>query len=473
MRYFRKAPNKPKKNVKEKDKKEINMFNLEKKKLKKRLLDFYDIIINLDSLNNINTGWKILMNEKGKNFIKKNNPLANLVIGFLGNINSGKTFLSQKITDEYLEKEVNTIGLNIKITKENYVLIDPAGSASPLYGEFQNFPDKLRDKFYTEEFIKTFIIKYSNISFLVVGFLTFSEQKLIKRIYLDYKTSNKNKDKNLIIIHNLQTFQTKEQVQNYIDNILLQSSTFKIIKYVYTSGDKQFVYFYDKDDLSIKHIIFANDNSEAGIFYNANTIDFIKHINKIFNHKYSFNFKEILKEHFENLGEKMFDINPGTKLHLTEEKNIKIDINENKIDKNLIKEQLNLKYEGNKINLKNIFIEDFGVYSFINDEFHPDYECYHNGKELVIKIDCCGKGTEFTVQKLENEQYEYNFVINGEKKINDKEENSIKYIKKRQNGSCCFYITFKNDKLYPDNLQKKEKKNGMQYFIYPLLEIKK
>ena len=168
----------------------------------------------------------------------------------------------------------------------------------------------------------------------------------------------------------------------------------------------------------------------------------------------------------------MFDISPGTKLHLTEEKNIIIDKNENKIDKNLIKERLNLKYEGNKINLKNIFIEDFGVYSFINDEFHPDYECYHDGKELVIKIDCCGKGTEFKVQKFKNKQYEYNFVINGEKKINDKEENSIKYIKKRQNGSCCFYITFKNDKLYPDNLQKNEKINGIQYFIYPLLEIK-
>ena len=38
----------------------------EKQKLEKNPLDFYDIIVNINSMQNIKKGWEIKMNENGK-----------------------------------------------------------------------------------------------------------------------------------------------------------------------------------------------------------------------------------------------------------------------------------------------------------------------------------------------------------------------------------------------------------------------
>ena len=440
---------------------------------KKYILEFYDIIFNLDSLRNvISIGWNFISNENGKDFINSHYSNIKLVIGLLGNINVGKSFLLKKLTDEYLEKEVNTIGLSIKITKDNYIFIDTTGSASPIYGENGNYNDILRDKLYTEEFIQTYIIKYSDIPILIVGFLTFSEQKLIKRIYSNYKKLNKSKDKNLLIIHNLQTFETKEKVENYIQEILLNSATFKIEESTYDSFGKKWKYYYDKDDRSIKHLFLAKDNTEAGNFYNSNTFDFITFINKNFQHDYKLNFIETVKEHFENIGKEMFEINPGNKFQLLEVQNVIIDKRENIFYNNLIKNKIVLKYEGDKnIYLKDLFTIQYGGYSFIKEEYRPSYECYHDGKELVIKIDCCGEELKFKAQKIKINNYEYNIQIEGEKQNIENKKNNIKYIKKRKNDSCFFFITFKNQKLYIENLQKEEIINGIQYFIFSLRAI--
>lgn len=441
------------------------------KNLKKYILEFYDIIFNLNSLRNvINTGWNIIANENGKNIINSDYSKVELVIGLLGNSNAGKTFLLKNITDEYLEKEVNTIGLSIKITKDNYIFVDTAGSASAIYGKKGDFTEIMRDKLYTEEFIQTYIIKYSDILILVVGFLTFSEQKLIKRVYSNYKKLNKCKNKNLLIIHNLQTFETNEKVKNYIDKILVNSATFKIEKSTFNSLGKFFKYYYDKDDRSIKHLILAKDNTEAGNFYNPNTINFIINLNKIYQHDYKLNFIQTIKDHFENIGQEMFEINQKIKIKLIEEQNVIIDKKENTFFNNLIKHKIILKFVGDKnIYLKDLFTIQYGEYSFIKEEYQPKYECYYDRKELVIKIDCCGEGMKYKAKKMKNNTYEYNIQIEGEKQ--NIENKDIKYIKKKENGPCCFFITFKNEKLYIENLINNKIINGIQYFIFSLKEI--
>jgi predicted GTPase len=154
----------------------------EKMNLNKEPLEFYDIIIRIDSLINVKTkGWEVIMSEKGKKFVTQEQKDKILVVGVLGNRNKGKSFILQSLSGEDLQTgtSVNTIGLSLKLTQENYILLDSAGSESPLLGGEGDIKDISRDKLFTENFIQTYIMNYSNVLLLVVGHLTFSEQKLI------------------------------------------------------------------------------------------------------------------------------------------------------------------------------------------------------------------------------------------------------------------------------------------------------
>ena len=242
----------------------------EKGKMDKSPLDFYDIIVGIDSIKNIKQkGWPVLLGQKGKETIEvneNNEKIKNLVIGVLGNRNKGKSFLLQSLSSEDLQTgtSISTLGLSIKITNENYVLLDSAGSESPLLGNYEDMIEISRDKLFTEAFLQTYIMKYSNILLLVVGILTFYEQKLIKRITTELKKLNKDKkNKYLIIIHNLQTFETQEQVKSYINETLLNSATFKLEKGESNFKGEKNEYFFDKEDESIRHFIFAKENTEA------------------------------------------------------------------------------------------------------------------------------------------------------------------------------------------------------------------
>ena len=182
-------------------------------------------------------------------------------------------------------------------------MLDSAGSESPLLGSHKDMNDISRDKLYTEYFIQTYIIKYSNILLLVVGVMTLHEQKLIKKIKVELEPLNKyeNRKKYLFIIHNLQSFETREQIENYINEILLNSATFKLQKsFIIDSKGKRNEFYYDIDDESIKHFIFAKENSEAGNYYNSQTIDIIKMYAQICPHRYKYDYKQSIEEHFYN-----------------------------------------------------------------------------------------------------------------------------------------------------------------------------
>ena len=87
----------------------------------------------------------------------------------------------------------------------------------------------------TELFLQEFIIKNSDILLLVVGLLTYSEQLLINKI--KYESKNKKRD-SIIIVHNLQNFRKKEQITDYIKNILLKCATFNLHKNILVDINK-------------------------------------------------------------------------------------------------------------------------------------------------------------------------------------------------------------------------------------------
>ena len=94
--------------------------------------------------------------------------------------------------------------------------------------EKELFKEKSREKIITELFLQNYIIQNSDILIIVVGILTYSEQKLLNRIKTDIQRANI--DKPLFIIHNLMTYTLKKQVENYIEQFLLKSATFHLVE---------------------------------------------------------------------------------------------------------------------------------------------------------------------------------------------------------------------------------------------------
>ena len=213
----------------------------------------YNMVIRVDSMNLLMyEGWKIL---KAKNELSFDKEKQVAVVSILGNKNSGKSFILHLLTNKKIPNgySVTTDGLsfiipdNDKNKDDNYILIDTAGTESPLLfdddsknknnkkeGEEKEkenpkptIENMLKDRQITDYFIQKFILEKSDIFICVVDILSLTDQKFINRIIKYYS------HKKIYIIHNLKTFIEKNQVEEYIRDYLLQSLTFDLEKVKY------------------------------------------------------------------------------------------------------------------------------------------------------------------------------------------------------------------------------------------------
>ena len=137
-------------------KKDFKFNSTEKENLSKDPLEFYNIIGDINSMQNVNTdGWIFYMNEEGYKIIQSKDKIDRLIIGVMGNRNKGKSFILQALSGASLQTgtTINTIGISIKYLENKYVLLDCAGSESPLLGENANMLEISRDKLFTEAFL--------------------------------------------------------------------------------------------------------------------------------------------------------------------------------------------------------------------------------------------------------------------------------------------------------------------------------
>ena len=189
--------------------------------------EFYDIIVDIKSVKDICKGWEIKLSKKAEQEYEKLKNEKVIKIGVIGNANKGKSFLLSKISQIHLPSgtSIRTEGLSIKYPElENFenrriVLLDSAGLETPVLDDGSEndkkdekdlFKEKSRDKLITELFLQNYIINNSDILLLVVGILTYSEQKLLNKIKLQLRNSKFKKS--IFIIHNLMTFTTMAQV---------------------------------------------------------------------------------------------------------------------------------------------------------------------------------------------------------------------------------------------------------------------
>ena len=397
------------KNLYNKSKKEIiDHFSKKIEDIQKKLLvqtkyynkiiykDFYDIIINIKSIKDIINGWEIRMSKEGadkySNYKKEKDKF--IKIGVIGNKNRGKSYILSKLAKTELKNNysIETTGLSFKYQEfsdnkdKKFVFIDSAGLDKPfIINEKEDDNEIKNDKLITELFLQNYIFYNSDIVILVIGYLTFSEQKLLNRIKNLIKKEKIKKP--LYIIHNLKTFNTIEQVKEYIKEYVIQNSPFDLEKGPVIGNDKnnKNVYFYEKNSESdIYHLILAKEDTEAGDFYNKFTLNFLEmSYTKLENLQY-FDVIQSIKESFINISKQFIEIN---------DKQNSFNIDDfcgNTSDYKYIK----LKNE-KTFTFKNIYINELNNFNSDTNIFAPPYNVFKPKDEdkIIIVIEAPGSYT--------------------------------------------------------------------------------
>ena len=262
----------------------------------KQLETFYDVIVNIKSIASLSKeeGWPIKWNINRKDSISKLKDENLLKVGILGNGNVGKSFLLSRLFHMKIPSgySVITEGLSLKYNEDDkYTILDSAGLQTPLLAEEKyedkdeeknrkKYEDLYKDKTQTENFIQNLIIYLSDMILIVVGKITFNEQKLINKIKKELEENETLKDNRIFIIHNLMNFQKKNQVEKHIETNLMKSASFslRLIPYVSITTNKdnnipeeeKRYCFVEKENKGIKvyHLIMAREHTEAGDYYN-------------------------------------------------------------------------------------------------------------------------------------------------------------------------------------------------------------
>ena len=329
------------------------------------------------------------------------------------------------------------------------------------------FMEKSKEKLITELFLQKYIILNSDILILVVGILTYSEQKLINKILDEIKNLNINKK--IIIIHNLKELFTIEQVEDYIQNTLLKSVTFdlverQIIDSKYTKKDykkygRYFVeknYDNNKNNPDIFHLIFANEDSEAGKYYNGFALEFIENSYINISNIRPFDVIKTIKERFKEHSKDFIENNNNEV-----EKNI--EINE---DEDIIKNKVIRLKNQQEITLKRCLIDEFGLWNLKKNGFDPKYNCYKKGDKLIVKVEVPGN---FSIKPSISKKGELTIIkINGEKK-SEKQEQKEQFFNTRVFGEFSFEIILNVvDCEIKNKIPTKKAKNGIVTLEYEI-----
>ena len=423
-------------------------FDKKKKYSDENLLDYYDIIFDIDSLENLKkNGWQLISGPDGYEKYRDKKDKKNTVVSVIGNKNKGKSFILAKLSGKEIPDGFNitTKGLSViypDYEDNNIIFLDTAGFEIPLCENEENFKfitknekylnlseedkkkasikdylsedekitqimDFTRDRQNTDYFLQKFILNSADILLCIVNQLNLSDHKFLNRI------QEENKDKKIFVIHNLKTLKTKADVNDYIDNTLLKLVTSKLQKgrYIKIKDNKNnnndnneevnSIYykqiFEEKEEnknREVIHLFMANDESEAGKFYNKSTLDFIKNQIIAFVNNKKFPIIEKVKDFLFNHSEEFFN-EPLE------------NIDDIKIEEETEKKLLKYTNKDKPYELKECYVDELGNANFIQTNYKPSYriykvKCNDNGKEsnkLFLDIEISG---EVDIKDIEN-----------------------------------------------------------------------
>jgi len=489
--------------------------------------DNYDMILDFSSFEQLKKdGWTANFSKEGykkykRSFKDENNQnIENIVIGIVGIKNRGKSFLLKRILDNknYKPKDgflVTTHGIScgFPILEDNeksyqpFITLDTAGKDNPLlqsaYPSKNDIKSIVRDQKVCEILLSDFIIKESNILIAVVEQLSFAEQEMLRTLIgrLKQKEVDSIEKRKLIVIHNLMNIKKLQDIEKFINEILLKSLTFSLEKqFVEDHNDSKFNLFvynqtiennansFNDNKLRIVHLVVGNDDcKEVREKYNEPAFKYIRDYIKIDSLR-SFDILESFKKFIIDNSKKFMSDNYFTEDSLEigekQEKKVYIDKDKQKPPEEKIIIPIKSKNKIDNINLKSFYFASDGMYYFSNS-IEPLYsaciltenenlylevtfemfgiiekenlECKidYDEKEIII-IEIKGKNKEFDIIESEepieelcgNLKYtDFDFQVQIDKYLNDKFEIEIKeeeVIKKGddENGiySCLFPI---------------------------------
>ena len=189
----------------------------------------------------------------------------------------------------------------------------------------------------------------------------------------------------------------------------------------------------EETNLEIYHFIMANENSDAGIYYNNFVINYFKDLYKNIPYFTKFPVIEKLQNFFKDISKSFIENNIN---------NYEFD-NSNK---NLIKLKLD-----DKIKLKKCLIDELGINILLNKKFIPKY-CYYIDNEnnkLIIELEISGKFKDIKVKIIPKENL-YLFKVEGFKIVEILKTNT-EFYNSRFNGYFNFIINIPNDKIELEN----------------------
>ena len=330
---------------------------------------------------------------------------------------------------------VKTEGLSIiygKNEKKNLASLDSAGQETPLLiqkkddndninnnninnnskeikiynkDEFE-FEEYSRDKLVTELYIQKFILWKSNIVILLVGSITLSEQKLYARVKSEILAfqENQKETKKLFVVHNLQNLYHKEDVDDYIENVLKKLYNVDLKEISMYDEDDQITgfdkYFLEKDNKNIIHLIFINDYCKYSNYYNKNTISYLNGAIKQEPSRQTFEILENSKEFLLEISEEIMEN--------------KLSSNDIEIisDKETQTEKLIIKNH-KEIQLKKFIVDEMGVTK--NDANSAKYSYYIDAErsKFIVNFELPGGGS-FDPPIVTPFQGYYTFRFEGE-----------------------------------------------------------
>ena len=500
---------KPKENEIKIDEKTNEIIGNAKPMLEPDFVNFYDVIIDIKSIKDISKGWEVKFSKRAEEKYKEFRKEKIIKIGVIGNSNKGKSFLLSKISKIDLPSgtSIRTEGLSIKYPEldlykdRRIALLDSAGLETPVLKESKDkedrveekeaekkpndtktqnkeeneevkskeengdeneneekndkelFKEKSREKIITELFLQNYIINNSDILLVVVGILTYSEQKLLNRIKTEIQRSKINKP--LFIIHNLITYTSIEQVKDYINHFLLKSATFNLEeghKISTKTKSKAGAYYYEKKtEPKIFHLIFANEGSEAGKHYNNFTLDFLEGEFQRVTDLKPFDVIQTVKERFIEVSKDILEKMEPLSLQ-------DFDNSENKTIK-LVKH--------NNVKLKKCLIDELGFSNLKANGFEPAYNYYKKDDKVIIRVEAPGN---CSIKSNVDALGEYKIIRLTGNKRKDKEPAKLEdnLFNSREFGTFSLDIPLKNE----DFLIRNETPNTIEKKGVLLLEFK-
>ena len=198
-------------------------------------------------------------------------------------------------------------------------------------------------------------------------------------------------------------FTTIKQVETYIEETLLKCSTFQLVKDSPINTQKEvqnIVSFHEKNtDPKIIHLIFANEYSEAGRYYNKNTLEYIEKLYGKDKTIKGFDVVKTIKERFIQESKDIFEIPSKEQIEFVDKPDTLIKLK-----------------SPSELTIKKLFIDELGIQNMKSSGFEPHYSYYKTENEIVINVEIPGI---FTLESSSETMGEYNTIKIFGSKIND------------------------------------------------------